>query len=148
VADKEENVNEIAGFPIYFECATANLDPPPLGFVEDPTNYKMVNGVFPVIGWALDLDTVVRVRVLIDGVPQIDALRGVDYAEYGLNSADVALVYPNYPQNNRARWRFYLDTTKLSNSEHDLLVEVIDGRNFVRSAGTRRFLVDNNTVVR
>ena len=76
------------------------------------------------------------------------ASRGVDYAEYGLPSPDVAAVYPNYPQRDFARWRFYLDTTKLSNSEHDLLVEVIDGRDNVRSAGTRRFLVDNNTLVR
>lgn len=147
-ADKEDQVTLLKEVPIYFECATQNLDPPPLGFVEDPANYEFVNGVFPVIGWALDLDTVIRVRVLIDGFPQIDALRGVDYAEYGLASPDVGLVYPNYPQSTRARWRFYLDTTKLSNSEHDLLVEVIDGRGFVRSAGTRRFLVNNNTVVR
>ena len=66
------------------ECATGNLDPPPIGFVDDPTNYKFIGGVFPVIGWALDLDIVVKVRILIDGVAQIDAVRGVDFAEYGL----------------------------------------------------------------
>ena len=108
----------------------------------------MVNGVFPVIGWALDLDGIAEVHVLIDGVMQVDAVTGVVQAEYGLASPDVALVYQNYPQSAYARWRFYLDTTKISNSEHDLLVEVLDGRGNLRSAGTRRFLVNNNTLVR
>jgi predicted HAD superfamily phosphohydrolase YqeG len=47
-----------------------------------------------------------------------------------------------------ARFRFFLDTTLISNSEHDLLIEVTDARGNVRSAGTRRFIVDNNTLVR
>ena len=63
-------------------------------------------------------------------------------------SPDVATLYSAYPQASRARWRFYLDTTKLSNSEHDMLVEVVDGRGQRRSAGTRRFLINNNTLVR
>ncbi len=148
LVDKEDQRTELKTVPIYFECATANLDPPPIGDVEDPTHYKYVNGVFLVKGWALDLDTVQRVRILIDGIPQIDAVRGVDYAEYGLPSNDIAAIYPNYFQAARARFQFYLDTTKLSNSEHDLLIEVIDGRGVIRSAGTRRFIVNNNTVTR
>lgn len=147
-ADKEDQITLMREIPVVLECATGNLDPPPIGYVDDPSNYKFINGVFPVLGWALDLDNVIRVRILIDGIPQIDAVRGVDFAEYGLASPDVAEVYPNYPQRSNARWRFYLDTTKISNSEHDLLVEVIDARGNVRSAGTRRFLVDNNTLVR
>ena len=31
------------------ECATGNLDPPPIGFIDDPSNYKFIGGVFPVI---------------------------------------------------------------------------------------------------
>ncbi len=146
--DKEDNVKTIKDVPVYLECATANLDPVPLGYVDDPTNYEYVGGIFPVFGWALDLDGVVRVRILVDGVAQVDAVTGRDYAEYGLPSADVAAVYPSYPGNSNARWRFYLDTTKLGNTEHDLLVEVIDGRGNKRSAGTRRFIVNNNTLVR
>ena len=87
-------------------------------------------------------------RILIDGVAQIDAVRGVDYADYGYASPDIATQYPNYPQRNTARFRFFLDTTQISNSEHDLLIEVTDTRGNVRSAGTRRFIVDNNTLVR
>ncbi len=147
-ADKEDNVTLLKEVPVHLECATQNLDPSPIGYVDDPRNYEFVGGIHPVLGWALDLDTVVRVRVLIDGVPQVDAVTGRDYAEYGLASPDVAAIYPNYPQSSRGRWRFYLDTTKLANSEHDLLVEVIDGRGNYRSAGTRRFIVNNNTLVR
>ena len=80
------------------ECATGQLDPPPLGYIDDPTNYKFIGGVYPVIGWALDLDIVVKVRILIDGIPQIDAVTGVDWADYGYASPDVAPQYPFYPQ--------------------------------------------------
>ena len=146
--DKEDQLTLLKELPIYFECATGALDPPPIGFVDDPSNYKFINGVYPVLGWAIDLDSVVRVRILIDGFVQIDAVRGVDFAEYGLPSPDVAIAYPNYPNRGNARFRFWLDTTKLSNSEHDLIIEVLDGRGNRRSAGTRRFLVDNNTLVR
>ncbi len=147
-ADKEDQITLLKEIPITFECSSASLDPPPIAYVDDPPNYKMVNGVYPVIGWALDLDGVAEVHVLIDGVKQVDAVTGIFAAEYGLASPDVGQIYQNYPQSGYARWRFYLDTTKLSNSEHDLLVEVVDGRGNVRSAGTRRFLVDNNTLVR
>jgi len=146
--DKEDSASLLKEIPIEMECATGNLDPPPIGSIDDPTNYKFIGGVFPVIGWALDLDSVVKVRILIDGVAQIDAVRGVDYAELGFASPDIALQYPNYPQHTAARFRFYLDTTQISNSEHDLLIEVTDARGNVRSAGTRRFIVDNNTLVR
>ncbi len=147
-ADKEDNISLLKEIPVNLECATSNLDPPPIGYVDDPSNYEFIGGIFPVFGWALDLDGVLRLRVLVDGVPQVDAVTGNGYAEYGLPSPDVAAVYPNYPNRSNARWRFYLDTTKLANSEHDLLVEVIDGRGNSRSAGTRRFIVNNNTLVR
>ena len=146
--DKEDSSTLLKEIPIVMECATGNLDPPPIGSIDDPTNYKFIGGVFPVVGWALDLDYIAKVRILIDGVAQIDAVRGVDYADYGFASPDIALQYPSYPQKDAARFRFFLDTTKISNSEHDLLIEVTDARANVRSAGTRRFLVNNNTLVR
>lgn len=145
--DKENQYKEIASIPINMHCATANLDPPPIGLIEDPTNYKFINGIYTVVGWTLDLDGVQKVRLLVDGIPQIDAVRKVDYAEYGLPSSDIEDVYPNYSGSANARFRFYLDTTLLSNSEHDLQIEVWDSRG-PASAGTRRFLVSNNTLVR
>ena len=146
--DKRNTVQLLQEIPIEMECATGQLDPPPIGYIDDPTNYKFIGGVFPVIGWALSLNVVVKVRILIDGVAQIDAVTGFDYADYGFASPDVGAVYPFYPQHNNARFRFYLDTTKISNSEHDLLIEVTDALGHVRSAGTRRFIVDNNTLTR
>ena len=147
-ADKEDSIALLKEIPVVLECAAQNLDPPPIGDVEAPTNDEFTTGVYPVMGWALDLDTVSKVRIIIDGFVQVDAVSGNDFAQYGLASPDIAQLYPNYPQNNAARFRFYLDTTKLSNSEHDLNIEVLDGRGLKRSAGTRRFLVDNRTLVR
>lgn len=146
--DKKNTNVLLQEIPLVMYCATGVLDPPPLGYIDDPTNYKFIGGVYPVIGWALDLDLVTKVRILIDGVAQTDAVTGVDYAQYGFASPDVATAYPFYPQKTSARFRFYLDTTQLSNSEHDLLIEVTDASGNVRSAGTRRFIVDNNTLVR
>jgi hypothetical protein len=146
--DRENTASLLREVPVNMECATVNTDPPPIGSIDDPSNYEFIGGVFPVIGWALDLDTVVKVRILIDGFPQIDALSGHDFAVLGFNSPDIAVQFPNFPQAGVARFLFSLDTTKLANSEHDLLIEVTDGRGHVRSAGTRRFIVDNNTLVR
>ncbi len=147
-ADKEDSTALLKEIPVVLECAAQNLDPPPIGYVEAPANYEFTTGVYPVMGWALDLDFVSKVRIIIDGVVQVDAVSGNDYAEYGFPSPDIAQLYPAYPQNSAARFRFFLDTTKLSNSEHDLNIEVLDGRGLKRSAGTRRFLVDNRTLVR
>jgi hypothetical protein len=146
--DKAETWALLKDVPIVMECASATSNPPPLAYVEDPTNYELISGVFPVLGWALDLDAVARVRIKIDGVVQVDAVTGKDYAEYGLASSDLAVIYPYYPQNYSARFRFYLDTTALSNSEHDLTIEVQDGQASRRAAATRRILVDNRTLVR
>jgi hypothetical protein len=146
--DKEDSASLLREVPIIMECATGNTDPPPIGFIDDPTNYQFIGGVFPVIGWALDLDVVVKVRILVDGFPQVDPISHKDFATLGFNSPDVAAQFPNFPQVNAARFLFNLDTTKISNSEHDLLIEVTDGRGHVRSAGTRRVIVDNNTLVR
>lgn len=146
--DQAESWALLANVPIVMECASATTNPPPLGYVEDPTNYELISGVYPVLGWALDLDAVARVRIMIDGVVQVDAVTGKDYAQYGLASSDLALIYPYYPQVYNARFRFYLDTTALSNSEHDLSIEVQDGQGSRRSAATRHILVDNRTLVR
>lgn len=146
--DKAETWALLKDVPIVMECASATSNPPPLAYVEDPTNYELISGVFPVLGWALDLDAVARVRIKIDGVVQVDAVTKKDYAEYGLASSDLAVIYPYYPQNYSARFRFYLDTTALSNSEHDLTIEVQDGQASRRAAATRRILVDNRTLVR
>ncbi len=146
--DQAEGWSLLANVPIVMQCASATSNPPPLGYVEDPTNYELISGVYPVLGWALDLDEVAWVRIMIDGVVQVDAVTGKGYAEYGLASSDLALIYPYYPQVYSARFRFYLDTTSLSNSEHDLSIEVQDGQGVRRAAATRHVLVDNQTLVR
>ncbi len=148
VYDKEETWAPLPDVPVILECASQGTNPPPIGFVEEPTNYEFVNGVYPVMGWALDLNTVQKVRIKIDGVFQTDAVTGLDYAEYGILSPDIALLYPYFPQNWMARFRFFLDTTALSNSEHDLTIEVQDAFGVRRAAATRRFLVYNQTLVR
>lgn len=146
--DKDEKWSLLKDIPIVMECASNKTNPPPLAFVEDPTNYEFISGVFPVVGWALDLNYVARVRIKIDGVVQFDAVTGLDYAEYGLASPDIWALYPYYPQSSTSRFRFYLDTTNISNSEHDLTIEVEDGTSTRRAAATRRILVDNRTLVR
>jgi N-acetylmuramoyl-L-alanine amidase len=146
--DKDATWSTLKDVPIVMECASASTNPPPLAYVEDPTNYQLISGIYPVLGWALDVDAVTRVRIKIDGVVQIDSVTGKDYAQYGLPSPDLGVIYPDYPQVYNAGFRFYLDTTTLSNSEHDLTIEVQDSLGVRRAAATRRILVDNRTLVR
>ncbi len=147
-ADMEDQITQIGDVPVVMLCGTQTLDEPPIGYVDSPTEYQFINGVFPVIGWALDLNFVAAVRIMIDGVVQIDAVSGLDTAQYGFVRPDVTALYPNYPQSIAPGFRFYLDTTKISNSEHDLLIEVQDALGNRQSAGTRRIIVDNQTLVR
>ena len=117
--------------------------------VDDPTNYELDRGRVP--GPRLGA----RPRLRREGADPDRRRRADRRGDAAWTTPSTGSPAPTSRSSTRtirrtddARFRFYLDTTKISNSEHDLLVEVLDGRGNRRSAGTRRFLVDNNTLVR
>lgn len=141
--DVEEGVANIDSIPIKLTCPS-NIDFPTIGYIDSPYDYEFINGTLRVYGWALDRDGLVgdraSINVWVDG-------RNFGTVTYGYASPDVATAYPNYPINLSANARFVydLDTTLLSDGEHDLYVTVIDQKgNTTSFIGTRRIVVDNN----
>ena len=65
-------------------------------------------------GWFLDGNGVAKIEVLVDGI-----VKGT--AEIGLSRPDVLSVFPDY-QNGSSGFRYVLDTTKLTNGTHKIVI--------------------------
>ncbi|XJZ29158.1 Ig-like domain-containing protein [Bacillota bacterium Lsc_1132] len=85
-----------------------------LGNVDNPVNNAVVNGTIEVRGWALDDYGLSKVEILVDG-----KVSGI--AKYGSNRPDVARVFPKY-NNSNSGFLYSLDTTKLTNGQHSIMV--------------------------
>ncbi len=141
--DVEEGVSNIDSIPIKLTCPS-NPDWPTIGYIDAPYDYEFVNGTIKYEGWAIDRDGLTngltKIRVWVDGVD-------MGSVTYGITSPDVTAQYPNYPIGitANARFFFYLDTTLISDGEHDTYVTVVDSKGNTNSfIGTRRIVVDNN----
>ena len=72
----------------------------------------------------------------------------VGNATYGLSRPDVPANDPRVPSVS-VGFSFLLDTTRLSDSEHDLVIYVVDstfGTPRRTEIGRRKFVVNNNTL--
>ena len=141
VGDEEEALTQIGAMSVDVLCDPSGNDFPAFGFIDTPSDYQFINGIFDVFGWAFDFNGVRRIEVDVDG-------QVVGNAVYGLSRPDVPLADPRTPSIN-VGFSFLLDTTHLSDSEHDLVVYVVDNR-FGTPArteiGRRKFVVNNNTL--
>ncbi|MEP6995117.1 MAG: hypothetical protein ABI968_11390 [Acidobacteriota bacterium] len=134
--DEEETVTQFGAMSVDILCDQTSGNEPAFGFVDTPTDYQFIDGIFEVFGWAYDFQSVLLVEVDVDG-------QVVGDANYGLARPDVPVQDPRV-KTSFVGFSFFLDTTKLSDSEHDLVIYVID-RDDVRSEiGRRKFVVDNN----
>ncbi len=119
------------------ETGSATGDQPSFGNIDKPTNLEQINGTaYQVFGWAYDLQGVQTVQVDVDG-------QVVGNATYGLYRPDVP------PLDSRVRsanvgFSFMLDTTQLSNTQHDIVVYVIDHGGHRTEIGRRKAVVNNN----
>lgn len=136
--DEEETVTQFGAISVDILCDQNNSDQPAFGYIDTPANYQFINGIFDVFGWAYDFQGVSSVEVDVDG-------QVVGVAAYGLARPDVPQNDPRVP-NQSVGLSFFLDTTKLSNSEHDISVYVIDRRGNRSEIGRRKCVVDNNVV--
>jgi hypothetical protein len=117
-------------------CDENTANEPAFGYVDTPTQYQFINGFFEVFGWAVDFQGVLRIEVDVDG-------QVVGNASYGLNRPDVPAHDPRV-HSPLVGFSFILDTTKLSDSEHDLVIYVVDRVGVRSEIGRRKFVVDNN----
>ena len=134
--DEEETVTQFGAMSVDILCDVNTGDQPAFGYIDTPSDYQFINGLFEVFGWASDFQGVTSVEVDVDG-------QVVGTALYGLFRPDVP---PNDPRvsSTHVGFSFFLDTTKLSDSEHDLVVYVIDHSAVRTEIGRRKFVVDNN----
>jgi Bacterial Ig domain len=134
--DISETVTQFGAMSIDILCDQLNGDQPAFGFIDEPSNYEYINGTFQVFGWAYDLQGVSSVEVDVDG-------QVLGTATYGLFRPDVPVNDPRVPT-PYVGLSFMLDTTKLSNTQHDIVVYVIDHVGNRTEIGRRKAVVNNN----
>lgn len=134
------------GIPLsanFVTCRPGLEDVPSIGFIDFPDNYQFIDGQVEVVGWAFDANAhVVKVELDVDG-QIVDQCNGKAVADFPLSRPDV-------PKNDirvntsQVGWGFCLDTTKLSDSPHDLNAYVTDGAGNRTLVARRRVVVNNN----
>jgi hypothetical protein len=140
--DDTETVTQFGAMSVDILCDTTEGDQPAIGYIDTPSDYQFINGFFDVFGWAFDFQGVLipnGIEVDVDGTI-------VGFAAYPLFRPDVPVNDPRVFTSN-VGFSYILDTTKLSNSEHDLVIYVIDktfGGGNRSEIGRRKFVVDNN----
>jgi hypothetical protein len=141
VGDEEEALAQIGAMSVDVLCDPTGADFPAFGYIDTPSDYQFINGIFNVFGWAFDFNGVQRIEVDVDG-------QVVGNATYGLSRPDVPRNDPRAPSIN-VGFSFLLDTTQLSDSEHDLVIYVVDNRFGApgrTEIGRRKFVVNNNVL--
>ncbi len=141
VGDEEEALTQIGAMSVDVLCDPTGADFPAVGYIDTPSDYQFINGIFTVFGWAFDFNGVQRIEVDVDG-------QVVGNATYGLSRPDVPRAEPRAPSSS-VGFAFQLDTTRLSDSEHDLVIYVVDstfGTPRRTEIGRRKFVVNNNTL--
>ena len=120
VGDEEETVDPVRRDVGRRPLRPVDGDQPAFGYIDTPSNYQFINGIFEVFGWAFDFQGVQTVEVDVDG-------HLLGNANYGLSRPDVPANDPRVPFTN-VGFSYFLDTTQLSDSAHDLVIYVIDTR--------------------
>ena len=140
--DVEDTHTVIDQIPVFFRCVYAFSGPPlrPAGYIDIPAPYEYLKETVRFIGWAIDYNKISAIRVWIDGIYWGDAV-------YGDERPDVYANFEKSTAGYYSGWHFDVDTTLLSNSEHDLVIEVVDIAGDSRILGERRFVVFNDITI-
>ncbi len=133
--DEEETQVQIAAMSVDILCNQITSNQPAFGYIDTPSDYQFIDGVFEVFGWASDFQVVQTVQIDVDG-------HLLGNATYGLLRTDVRSD-PRVSSSN-VGFSYLLDTTQLSDSAHDLVVYVIDKQQNRSEIGRRKFVVNNN----
>ena len=119
VGDIFEQVTDIAQIPVTFGCLDFSQAANAIGHIDNPVTGLLYSGDILVSGWAVDLNGVQQVIVLLDGTQ-------VGSAFINVPRADITSFFPSYPATPAPGWILPLDTTVYSNGTHVLSAEVID----------------------
>jgi N-acetylmuramoyl-L-alanine amidase len=88
-------------------------------WLDTPNNQGTIRGTTPVTGWAIDASEIAKIEISVDS-------KYLAQAEYGESYPGVAIVYPGYPNGDKSKFIYNLDTVSvgLSDGWHDLSVKV------------------------
>jgi hypothetical protein len=163
LGDEKETVTQIAAISVDALCDSGKFgDQPAFGYIDFPTPLQFVKGVTTFSGWAFDYDNgnqapwvngIVRLDMDIDGT-----VVGSIFPQY-IARADVPANDTRVPATPFTigpvafvGWGFVLDTTHLTDAQHDFVVYAVDTPNgvtgrpsFRTEIGRRKFVVYNNT---
>jgi hypothetical protein len=144
--DEEETVTQFAAMSVDVIC-DETTNSPAFGFIDRPVSYEFVQGLYPVNGWAHDFEGIRVTGGIEDGV-EID-VDGQVLARINNDAPrpDVPAVDPRVTT-QFVGFNYTLDTTRLTDGEHDLVVYVVDGALRRSEIGRQKIVVDNNTVTK
>lgn len=164
--DEKETVTQFAAISVDILCDTGPFfDRPAIGYIDTPSPGQFIKGVFTFSGWAFDPDNggraagfngATRIDIDIDG-RVVGSLSPpfLSRPDVPANDFRVPTAPGVTPPTSFTGWAFNFDTSRLSDSEHDLVVYVVDtpdpsiGRPAFRSEiGRRKFVVFNNNTVK
>lgn len=120
---------------------TLTVDPTrnqaPFGELETPGDDQPMNGVYPMVGWALDDGTVEKIELMIDGLI-------VGPVNHGVHRPDIGYRFPSHPGADHAGFIRMINTTELTNGVHSVAIRLTDDQGMVKVIG-RRFVQTFNT---
>ncbi len=116
------------------------LNQPPFGAIDIPDQSGIydANGSFPVVGWVTDVDGIERVDVQIDNLNMQSAI-------YGDTRPDVSNAFPDLPAALFSGFIAHIDTTRVQDGVHTLVVRATDRQGLSRVIGRRSIQVFNST---
>lgn len=136
VGDISGQVADVDEIPVTFRCDDVLGNEASFGGIDLPTAGLVFAGTVEMTGFAVDFEGVDRVEIYVDGAFQGNAT-------LGLPRPAVAARFPGYPGAGAAGWRFLLDTTRFSDSVHELQAVVVDELGESVLIGERQFKINN-----
>jgi hypothetical protein len=134
--DNGDQDDMIAEISVTFNCIEDYPDVGSFGDIYGVVPGLPIGGTVTATGWALDVQGIATISIVVDGTYLGNAI-------YGLPNAIVSGLYPGYVNTVAPGWSFALDSTKLSNGVHFLNVVAYDNLGRQTLIGERPFVVAN-----
>jgi hypothetical protein len=138
---------DVASISVTLVCDSTVGNQPAIGYIDTPRSDEGIAGIYGFSGWAFDYQGVLRIEVDLDG--QVVARSDNGTAVYGFPRPDVPHNDPRVPAPGNVGWNAALDTTKMGDGQHEIVVYVWDNPSNPAISqrteiGRRRFIVNNN----
>jgi len=113
----------------------------PFGYVDTPVNNANVFGGVPFTGWALDDIEVTNVYILRESGFNLIYVGDATFIEGA--RPDVAQIYPQYPNSNKAGWGYVMLTNLIPDGTHTFHVVAADKEGNNVQLGKRTLIINN-----